>query len=92
LIDPLTREAFLDTLLGELDGHWLEIDCGGCGALTYYPCKLLAKERGTMRVSDALPRLRCQHCKAKPARVLMTNNPARGLQYSDVWRVLLLGE
>jgi|HubBroStandDraft_6_1064221.scaffolds.fasta_scaffold2012541_1 hypothetical protein len=92
MTDPPTREIFLETQLGELDGHWLEIYCGGCGARTFYPCKLLAKERGTMPVADALPRLRCQHCKARPVRVLMTNNPARGLQYADVWRVSLVGE
>jgi hypothetical protein len=89
---PRTREAFLDAQLDELAGHWMEIHCGGCGARTFYPCKLLAKERGTMRVSDAIPRLRCQHCKARPVSVLMTNNPARGLQYPDVWRIPLFGE
>jgi hypothetical protein len=56
--EPRSREAFLTGRLGELDGHWLEIRCGVCGALVFYPCKLLAKEgRGSMRVADLLPRM-----------------------------------
>jgi hypothetical protein len=88
-LERRSRQAFLDTPLGDLDGHWLEIHCG-CDAVVFYPCKLLAKEgRGSTRVGDLLPRLRCKHCKARPARVLMTNNPARGPQYGDAWAVAL---
>jgi hypothetical protein len=86
-----TREEYPEVRLADLAGHWLAIHCGGCGRPVYYPCQLLAKKHGAgLRVADVLPRLRCEHCKARPSRVLMTNFPAGGPQYSDTWGVALL--
>lgn len=86
---PRSPEAFLGARVDELDGHWLELHCG-CGARVFYPFKLLAKQCGAKRVDEVQGRFRCNQCGGRPVRVGVTNNPARGPQYEDVWTVTLL--
>jgi len=85
-----TPEAFLAARVDELDGHWLELLCG-CGARTFYPLKLLAKQYGAKRIEQLYRRFKCQKCGGRPVRVAATNSPARGPQYPDAWSVTLLG-
>ena len=59
MTEPLSREALLATGLAELGLYWLAIRCG-CGASAFYPCRLLAQQRGgALRLKDVVPRLRC---------------------------------
>jgi hypothetical protein len=75
-----SREAFLASRLSELAGYWLEIRCA-CNLLVYYPCRLLAKERGaSLVVGEVLPRLRCKKCRGAPTAVLATDDPSGGGQ------------
>jgi len=85
-----TPEAFLAARVDQLDGHWLELLCG-CGARTFYPLKLLAKQYGGKRIEQLYRRFKCQKCGGRPVRVAATNSPARGPQYPDAWSVTLLG-
>lgn len=81
MADPRSRDEFLAARLADLAGHWLQVECGGCRARVFYPCPLLAKERGAdLRVSDVLGRLRCRHCGGRPMHVAMTNDPTGGSQ------------
>ncbi|HEX3346010.1 MAG TPA: hypothetical protein VHS09_15610 [Polyangiaceae bacterium] len=82
-------EAYLASRVSELDGHWLEIDCA-CGSRAYYPCRLLAKTCGAKRVDELHGRFRCQQCGGRPVRVGITNSPARGVMYADVWTLPLV--
>jgi hypothetical protein len=55
MAEQLSRTAFLNAALSELGAYWLGIECGGCRASVFYPCKLLAKERGeSLRVGDVV--------------------------------------
>lgn len=85
-----TPEAFLASHVGELEGYWLELECSGCAAKVYYPFKLLAKTCGAKRVDEVRGRFRCRQCGARPGRVAVTNNAARGPQYPDTWTVVLV--
>jgi hypothetical protein len=90
MAEPLSRAAVLDATLGELAGYWLGIQCGGCGSLVYYPCKLMGRERGAgLRVREVLPRLRCRPCRDKPSRVLvfLTDDPTGGASGGKAWKV-----
>jgi hypothetical protein len=78
--EPLSRADALQAPLGGLAGYWLHVRCGGCQNTVYYPCKLMAQERGAagLRVSAILPRLRCRTCRHAPAQVLLTDDPTGG--------------
>jgi hypothetical protein len=85
--DPLSRSACLEAPLSNLEGYWLHIQCG-CGAAVYYPCKLMAKERGGHRtLNDVLLRLRCRQCKAPPAEIFITDDAAAGAMSGSAWRL-----
>lgn len=86
--DQRSPEAFLAARVDDLDGHWIELHCA-CGVKVFYPFKMLAKQLGAKRVDQVHQRFRCKMCGGRPVRVGVTNNPARGLQYEDVWTVTL---
>ena len=88
-VEQRSPEAYLAARVDQLDGHWLELQCG-CGAKVFFPFKLLAKTCGAKRVDQIHERFRCKQCGGRPVRVGVTNNPARGLQYPDAWSVTLL--
>jgi hypothetical protein len=93
MAEQLSRTAFLNAALSELGAYWLGIECGGCRASVFYPCKLLAKERGeSLRVGDVVSRLRCRQCKGVAGHVFVTDDPAGGGQSgsSHAWRVELV--
>ncbi|MDP9151978.1 MAG: hypothetical protein M3O36_18805 [Myxococcota bacterium] len=85
----LSRPDCLSSQLSELTEYWLDIRCS-CGLSVYYPCRLMAKERGgALRLSDVLPRLRCRHCKARPERVLVTDDPSGGSPVAVAWKLVI---
>jgi hypothetical protein len=87
-----SQAEFLAATLSELADYWLGIRCGGCGASVFYPCKLLAKQRGaSIVVRDVLTRLRCKQCQSVAASVFVTDDPAGGGQSGSphAWRVEL---
>ena len=88
-VEQRTPEEYLAARVDALDGHWLELHCG-CGLRAFYPFKLLAKTCGAKRVDQIHGRFRCNQCGGRPVRVAVTDNPARGLPYPDVWSVVLL--
>ena len=56
----------------------LELRCDGCrGRVTTPSIKLMLRQAGDMTFDDLLPRLRCQHCKARPAPVYLCASPHR---------------
>ena len=94
MAERLSRDALLDARLSDLTGYWLEIRCGRrCGSSVFYPCKLMAKERGgALRVRDMIERLRCKQCRGTPAHVLITGDPTGGTQggNQEAWKVALV--
>jgi hypothetical protein len=63
----LTREQFLASPVRELGAYWLEMRCPGCGKLTQLPLKLMAaRARRPVLLRDALPKLACADCGARP--------------------------
>jgi hypothetical protein len=57
--------------LDELGHYWLDLG-GCCGRTSRYPLRLMAERVGGPRLlGDVLPRLRCEACGKKPARVLL---------------------
>ncbi len=89
---PLSRDECLDARFSDLSGYWLSIRCAGCGAATFYPCKLMARQRGpALRVKEVLGRLRCKQCGSRDAAVGMTDDPAAGGRATGVaWQVDLV--
>lgn len=88
-----TREEALSTPFAELEGYWLEIRCA-CGVHTYYPCRLLAKERGGC-ARDVLGKLRCRNCRRRPDSVALTDDATGGVpgitgERRAPWRLALL--
>ena len=79
-VEKLSPGAYLASRVDALDGHWLELLCG-CGLRAFYPCKLLARTCGGLRVGEVHGRFRCQQCGGRAVRVGVTDNPARGLPY-----------
>jgi hypothetical protein len=88
-VEKLSPEEYLARRVDQLDGHWLELQCG-CGAQVFYPFKLLTKTCGAKRVDQIHRRFRCRQCGGRPVRVGVTNDPARGPQYPDAWSLTLL--
>jgi hypothetical protein len=92
------RETFLRSKVSDLAGYWIEITCptacvgGGVSRRTGIPCKLLAERGyGNLRVSQLLPKLRCEKCGSKPSLVQALDNPAGpSPQYPDTWVETLL--
>jgi hypothetical protein len=89
---PRSPEAFLGTRVDDLDGPLARaaLRLRRCGAKVFYPFKLLARRAGLSASTRCTCRFRCKHCGGRPVRVGVTNNPARGLQYVDVWTVPLV--
>ena len=81
------RAAALAAPLSQLAEHWVGLECP-CNRLVRYPCKLLAKRVGASALlRDVLRRLRCEHCKAAPARVYLTDDPTGGVMGRKAWVV-----
>ncbi len=95
MTQPLTREDAFEQPLSELPGLWLEIRCI-CGVTTFYPCRLLAQERGARtRIRDVLHRLRCRTCTRRPASVALTDDATGGVpglvgERQPPWKLMLL--
>ena len=50
----------------------LELRCEGCrGRVTVPSVKLLLGQLGDVTFDDLVPRLRCQHCRNKPASIYL---------------------
>jgi hypothetical protein len=74
---PSSVTAALDAGLASLSCWWLICRCGGCGAQTDVPLRLLAAKRGwNTPLRQVVPRLSCQACKARPSTVRLVANPA----------------
>ena len=81
----------LSEMISALDHLWLESPCP-CGNFSMFPLKLLKQRHGEMRLSAALARLRCQQCRCRPVRLMLTNDPQSfasggGGPYPGAWRV-----
>lgn len=81
------RAAALAAPLSELAAHWIGLECS-CNRIVRYPCKLLARKIGDgVALEDLVRRLRCEHCKAAPARVYLTDDPTGGVQGKVAWHI-----
>ena len=69
-----------DATLGQVaPGWWLELRCGGCRRLTYWPRRMLVDAFGTgASVPALLVRLRCQDCRGGPVLAGWVDNPSGG--------------
>jgi len=78
MADKRSRAELLDARLDEVEPYWLEIRCA-CGVGTFYPLRLLARERGEqVRVKDVVRRLRCRTCVKAPTTVGITDDATGG--------------
>lgn len=61
--------------LSTMGGWWLSLDCG-CGMHVDYPLRLLAQRAGaTARLCDAMARMRCKRCGARPLTAKLVDRP-----------------
>lgn len=83
------RAEALAAPLSELAEHWIGLACT-CKRHVRYPCKLLAKKVGAaVRLADIVRRMRCEHCRARPTRVYLTDDPTGGIQGEKAWEVAI---
>src|SRR5665213_2482645 len=80
----------INATLADLSGTWLEVQC--CHGTTYLPLRQLADSKpSTARLRDVLARLRCSRCRARPATLVLVENPAGTEQGGPPagWRIRL---
>lgn len=91
---PETREQLLASTVGQHLGCWLGIRCGGCTKSAYIPLKLMAAKHGAHRRLDrVVARLRCAHCRSRPATVWLVDYPIENCDNGGrvaTWSVELL--
>ena len=93
---PKSRDALLEAQVTELRAYWIGLRCEPpCTRLTHLPMKLvLAKCDGRLRLRDVIARLRCEHCRGRPAHAWLTDYPVDDSGYGGRvanWSVELAG-
>ena len=70
---PFDRSLALACHVRTLRDHWLKLRCCG-GGTTLLPLGLVdAADNRTL--ADVVMRLRCRHCGARPATIVLVENP-----------------
>jgi hypothetical protein len=91
---PMSREAFLNSIIGELADYWLGLRCGRCTKSTYAPLRLLATKHGRRhRLHNILKRLKCEQCKLPATIAWIVDYPIEDIQHGGriaTWHVELV--
>ncbi len=95
-IPPFDRAIALACTMATLRGRWLHVRCA-CLASSSRPVRLILRDdpaAGRCTLADALVRLRCDACKARPASVHLTETALPPDVQGDIvpgWHLLLHG-
>ena len=80
----------LNTPIGKLSGWRLDLRCSPCDRVSefWFHHLVYGKRVTEPPLSDLLPRLRCDQCRAKPAAALLANQRLPG--HGKIWKDMRL--